>query len=82
MILRVRRVDGGFWLEVEDPGCDGVVAQPAANSEAAGGFGLHIVQALSERWGIERAAQGGTRVGAATLGQGPAHRLRLRRRGW
>ena len=71
VVVRVRRVDGGFWLEVEDPGCDGVVAQHAANQEAGGGFGLHIVQALSERWGIERAAQGGTRVWAQLSDKAP-----------
>jgi anti-sigma regulatory factor (Ser/Thr protein kinase) len=64
VIFRVRVVAGGFWLEVEDPGRDGTVAQHAAAPDATGGFGLHIVQALSERWGIERALQGGTRVWA------------------
>jgi anti-sigma regulatory factor (Ser/Thr protein kinase) len=64
VIFRVRPVAGGFWLEVEDPGRDGIVAQHAATPDANGGFGLHIVQALSERWGIERALQGGTRVWA------------------
>jgi len=42
----------------------GIVAQRAATPAANGGFGLHIVQALSERWGIERSLQGGTRVWA------------------
>jgi anti-sigma regulatory factor (Ser/Thr protein kinase) len=64
VIFRVRVVPGGFWLEVEDPGTNGTVAQHAATPDATGGFGLHIVQALSERWGIERALQGGTRVWA------------------
>jgi anti-sigma regulatory factor (Ser/Thr protein kinase) len=64
VIFRVRQVDSGCWLEVEDPGSDGMVAQHAASPDANGGFGLHIVQALSDRWGIERALQGGTRVWA------------------
>jgi anti-sigma regulatory factor (Ser/Thr protein kinase) len=72
VIFRVRLVAGGFWLEVEDPGRDGIVAQHAATPDANGGFGLHIVQALSERWGIERALQGGTRVWAQLSDTAPA----------
>jgi anti-sigma regulatory factor (Ser/Thr protein kinase) len=72
VIFRVRVVPGGFWLEVEDPGRDGTVAQHAATPDATGGFGLHIVQALSERWGIERALQGGTRVWAQLSDTAPA----------
>jgi anti-sigma regulatory factor (Ser/Thr protein kinase) len=64
VVVRVRVVDGGFWLEVEDPGRDGVVAQRAPDEANGGGFGLHLVQTLSEQWGIDRAAQGGTRVWA------------------
>jgi anti-sigma regulatory factor (Ser/Thr protein kinase) len=60
--IRVGVVDGGIWLEVEDPGRDGVVAQRAAHTPTGdNGFGLHIVQALSERWGSERFTTGGTR---------------------
>jgi anti-sigma regulatory factor (Ser/Thr protein kinase) len=62
--LRVGVVDGGIWLEVEAPGRDGVVAQRAANARTGDGFGLRIVQALSERWGSERSTKGGTRVWA------------------
>jgi anti-sigma regulatory factor (Ser/Thr protein kinase) len=72
VIFRVRLVAGGFWLEVEDPGRDGIVAQYAATPDANGGFGLHIVQALSERWGIERALHGGTRVWAQLSDTAPA----------
>src|SRR4051794_26411700 len=72
VIFRVRLVPGGFWLEVEDPGRDGTVAQHAATPDATSGFGLHIVQALSERWGIERALQGGTRVWAQLSNAVPA----------
>ena len=71
-MFRVRLVAGGFWLEVEDPGRDGIVARRAAAPDASGGFGLHIVQALSERWGIERALQGGTRVWAQLSDTVPA----------
>jgi anti-sigma regulatory factor (Ser/Thr protein kinase) len=72
VIFRVRLIAGGFWLEVEDPGDGGAVAQHAATPDANSGFGLHIVQALSERWGIERALQGGTRVWAQLADTVPA----------
>jgi anti-sigma regulatory factor (Ser/Thr protein kinase) len=62
--VRVRLLDGGFWLEVEDPGRDGIVDPQADDPRALGGFGLHIVQALSERWGSERASTGKTRLWA------------------
>jgi anti-sigma regulatory factor (Ser/Thr protein kinase) len=64
VLIRVRLVAGGFWFEVEDSGRDGAVMRPAADPGAEGGFGLRIVDALSERWGIERRAQGGTRAWA------------------
>jgi anti-sigma regulatory factor (Ser/Thr protein kinase) len=62
--VRVRRLDGGFWLEVEDHGDDGAAVRRAGDPLAGGGFGLSIVRALSERWGIERNARGGTRAWA------------------
>jgi anti-sigma regulatory factor (Ser/Thr protein kinase) len=64
VLIRVRLVAGGFWLEVEDSGRDTAVMPPAANPGAEGGFGLRLVDAVSERWGIERRAQGGTRAWA------------------
>lgn len=64
LLVRVGRVDGGFWLEVEDAGHDGFVAPRAPDGQADGGFGLYLVQNLSERWGVERATHGGTRVWA------------------
>jgi serine/threonine-protein kinase RsbW len=51
-------------LEVRDPGCEGVIAPRAPDLEHGGGFGLHVVRALSERWGLEQVAAGGTRVWA------------------
>ena len=65
-------------LEVEDGGGEGAVAlrRPDLNG---GGFGLQLVQALSERWGMERVAEGGTRVWAqlqrttATARSEPTH---------
>jgi len=49
-------------LEVEDSGRGGVVAPRSPDVDGGGGFGLQLVQALSERWGLERVAQGGTSV--------------------
>src|SRR4051794_27678400 len=64
LVIRVRLVAGGFWFEVEDSGRDGTAARHAADPAAEGRLGLLIVDALSERWGIERRAQGGTRAWA------------------
>lgn len=49
-------------LEVADSGCAGEVTPRAPDLQHGGGLGLQIVQELSERWGLERAAAGGTRV--------------------
>jgi anti-sigma regulatory factor (Ser/Thr protein kinase) len=51
-------------LEVADPGCGGVIAPRAPDLEGGGGFGLQIVRAVSEQWGLEQDAAGGTRVWA------------------
>jgi anti-sigma regulatory factor (Ser/Thr protein kinase) len=64
VVVRVCPVPEGFWLEVEDSGHDGAVARTAVNPEAGGGYGLLLVDALSEQWGLERRAQGGTRAWA------------------
>src|SRR3954447_13091986 len=79
--VRVRRIDGGFWLEVEDRGDDGAAARHAGDSLAGGGFGLSIVHALSERWGIERNAHGGTRAWAKLSDAPPCANAELERRG-
>ena len=50
-------------IDVDDPGRGGAIA-PRPPDPESGGFGLNLVQTLSERWGVERAAQGGTRVWA------------------
>jgi serine/threonine-protein kinase RsbW len=63
-VFRVGPVASGFRLEVEDSGRDGALARHAASPETAGGFGLLVVDALSERWGIERRADGGARAWA------------------
>jgi serine/threonine-protein kinase RsbW len=47
-------------LEVEDRGSGGSIARRAPDLQHGGGFGLNLVEALSQRWGVDRDA--GTRV--------------------
>jgi anti-sigma regulatory factor (Ser/Thr protein kinase) len=64
VVVRVQLTGTMVRLEVGDPGCGGVIAPRAPDPERGGGLGLNIVQTLSERWGVERAVAGGTRVWA------------------
>jgi anti-sigma regulatory factor (Ser/Thr protein kinase) len=64
VIVSVDLTPGMVRLDVEDPGHAGTVAPHAPDTGTGGGYGLNLVEALSERWGLERVAQGGTRVWA------------------
>jgi anti-sigma regulatory factor (Ser/Thr protein kinase) len=64
VVVRVDLWRGGCRLEVEDPGRDGVIAPQPHDLLNGGGMGLNLVQMLSERWGVVRAAEGPTRVWA------------------
>ena len=64
LVVRVRLWHDGFRLEVEDPGRNGVIAPKPPDLLRGGGMGLHLVQTLSERWGVTRAAEGPTCVWA------------------
>jgi anti-sigma regulatory factor (Ser/Thr protein kinase) len=64
VVVRVELTLSTVRVEVEDPGRGGVVGPRAADVVRGGGFGLSLVHALSERWGLERVAVGGTRVWA------------------
>ena len=64
LLIGVGRHRGGFWLAVEDAGQDGFVGPRSPDRQAGGGFGLHLVEDLSECWGTVRAARRGTRVWA------------------
>ena len=64
VVVRVRLTETMVRLEVEDRGRAGVIAPRSPDLEGGGGFGLNVVQVLSERWGLERVAAGGTRVWA------------------
>jgi len=77
-VVRVELTRTMVRLEVEDPGRGGVIAPRAPDLD--GGFGLNLVGGLSERWGLERVAAGGTRVWAQ-LSRAPAHAAGLQTAG-
>ena len=62
VVVRVGLIEILVRVEVEDRGRAGAIAPRSPDLEGGGGFGLNVVQALSERWGLERVAAGGTRV--------------------
>ena len=64
--LTIRVGLGQSWcrLEVEDAGHEGFIAPRSPGGAHGGGLGLNLVQTLSERWGLERVRDGGTRVWA------------------
>ena len=64
LVLRLRMWNDRCRVEVEDPGRTGVIAPRPSDPSEAGGMGLNMVQTLSERWGLARAAYGPTRVWA------------------
>ena len=51
-------------IRVSDPGLGGPVEPRAPNLDDGGGFGLNLVQMLSQSWGIENHGTGETRVWA------------------
>jgi anti-sigma regulatory factor (Ser/Thr protein kinase) len=74
LVFRLELSQHAVRLEVEDPGRRGTVAPRQPDLDGGGGFGLHLVQTLSERWGLERVATGGTRVWAyVALAVRPPH---------
>jgi anti-sigma regulatory factor (Ser/Thr protein kinase) len=54
------------WLRVGvlDSGADSVIPVRPADNEMGAGFGVTLVRMLSERWGVEHLAGGGTQVWA------------------
>jgi signal transduction histidine kinase len=64
ILVRVGVTARTIRLEVDDPG-DGLgIVRREPDREAGGGFGLNLVASLSERWGREHIAGGGTRMWA------------------
>lgn len=49
--------DGRLRLEVVNPGTEGTVAPREPNLQRGGGFGLRVVEALAEAWGVSRVGQ-------------------------
>jgi anti-sigma regulatory factor (Ser/Thr protein kinase) len=64
VIVRVHLWRDRCRIEVEDPGSDGVIAPRPQGLAEGMGMGLNVVQMLSQRWGVVRAAGGPTRVWA------------------
>jgi anti-sigma regulatory factor (Ser/Thr protein kinase) len=63
VVVRVALERSTWRLEVEDAGGSGVLA-PDPERAAAGRLGMNLVQSLSECWGVEHAAERGTRAWA------------------
>jgi anti-sigma regulatory factor (Ser/Thr protein kinase) len=64
LTVRVDLAQTWCRVQVQDPGHEGVIAPRPPDGARGGGMGLNLVQTLSERWGLERAREGGTRVWA------------------
>jgi anti-sigma regulatory factor (Ser/Thr protein kinase) len=64
MVIRLDLSSTRVRLEVEDPGVAEAISIRAADQEGGGGFGLNLVQVLSDVWGHDRGPGGGTRVWA------------------
>jgi anti-sigma regulatory factor (Ser/Thr protein kinase) len=63
VVVRVHLRRALCRVEVEDAGCEGVVAPGAPDPAAGSGMGLNLVQRLSRGWGVIRlGADGPTRV--------------------
>jgi anti-sigma regulatory factor (Ser/Thr protein kinase) len=64
VVVSVELMPDWFRVGVQDSGSHAVIAAQPPDLETGSGFGLDLVQMLSERWGVERLAVGGTRVWA------------------
>jgi serine/threonine-protein kinase RsbW len=64
VVVTVELMPDCFRVGVQDSGSHAVIAAQPPDLETGGGFGLNLVQMLSERWGVERLAAGGTQVWA------------------
>jgi anti-sigma regulatory factor (Ser/Thr protein kinase) len=63
LVFRIQLSSAVVRLEVEDPGRGGMITPRPPDLTGGGGFGLNVVDSLSESWGVERFAAG-TRVWA------------------
>jgi serine/threonine-protein kinase RsbW len=64
LVVRVHVWRDMCRLEVEDQGCEGVIAPRGPDLVGGGGMGLNLVGLLSRRWGVVRGPEGPTRVWA------------------
>ena len=64
VIVSVELASDWFRIGVQDSGSGAVITARPPDLKTGGGFGLTLVQMLSERWGVERLAGGGTQVWA------------------
>jgi anti-sigma regulatory factor (Ser/Thr protein kinase) len=62
--IRIELTPAMVRLEVADRGRAGVIRTRSPDAACSGGFGLQLVESLSELWGLERSRGGGTRVWA------------------
>jgi anti-sigma regulatory factor (Ser/Thr protein kinase) len=59
IVLRVRILDAHVRVEVSDPGQGFELDGRADDRETVEGWGLYLVATLADRWGVERAGDGG-----------------------
>ena len=64
VVVSVELMPAWFRVGVQDSGSAAVIAPQPPDLDRGDGFGLNLVQMLSERWGVERIAGGGTQVWA------------------
>jgi len=64
VVISVELAPDWFRVGVLDSGSDSVITVRPPNTETGDGFGLNLVQMLSERWGVEHVSGGGTQVWA------------------
>jgi len=64
VVVRIWLSASEIRLEVDDPGGGGPVQVRTPSLHVGGGLGLNLVEALSERWAVESASGGRTRVWA------------------
>jgi anti-sigma regulatory factor (Ser/Thr protein kinase) len=64
LVVRVEPSKATVRVEVEDSGRSAAVVARPPDLNVGTGFGLNLVHTLSERWGVEHAVAGGTRVWA------------------
>jgi anti-sigma regulatory factor (Ser/Thr protein kinase) len=64
LVVRVHLWRDVCRLEVEDPGGGEGIGPQRPDRSGGPGWGLDLVQLLSDRWGVVRTADGATRVWA------------------